>query len=429
MESKTYNQTGEILYKDTLANGLRVYYLPKPEFNRTFGLFTTDFGSLDTTFIPLDVKNEEMQTFPEGIAHFLEHKLFEKEHGDVMYDFGALGAQTNAFTSFNKTSYLFSTRENSYECTKLLLDFVQEPYFTKENVEKEQGIIEQEIQMYQDDSDWRLFFGLLQNMYPNSPLADDIAGTPRTINKITAEDLYTNYQTFYHPSNMNLFLTGSFDVEKMAAFVAENQAGKSFAKVEEIKRSNFAASEPKTSKKIQLEVAMPKLALGFRGEDKLPTDGLLVTEYRMSLQLLLAMLFGRTGSRYEQLYNEELIDDSFAFEFELTDRFHFAVITVDSIYPIKLTKLLSDALKNYRIDSDFNEEHLRLIKKELLGDYYKSLNSLEYIANQFASSQHDDINFFDLPTILENLTLEKISKNAEKFISEMLVVDFTVQPK
>lgn len=427
MQKKTYEKIGEILYTEVLANGLTVYYLPKPDFNRTYGLFTTNFGSLDTSFVPLG--SQELQTFPEGIAHFLEHKLFEKKEGDVMYKFGSYGAQTNAFTSFSRTSYLFSTRENIYDCVGLLLDFVQEPYFTAENVEKEQGIIQQEIQMYQDDSDWRLFSGLLASLYPDSPLADDIAGTPQTIKEITVEDLYTNYETFYHPSNMNLFLTGPFDIDQMSAFVRDNQEQKNFPESKPIQRKIIEASQPQQGRKLEFEVAMPKLAIGFRGEDFLPTDPWELLEYKLSNQLLLDMLFGKTSHRYEEMYNSGLIDDSFGYGFDMDKDFHFVNITVDTEKPKQVSKILQEALKRYKIDKDFAKENLELLKRETLGDYYKSLNSLEYIANQFSSNIYGEINFFNLPEILSGLTLEKISRHAEKFIQNMQAVDFIIYPK
>lgn len=427
MKTKFYEKAGERLFTDQLPNGLTVYYLPKLEYSKTYGLFTTNFGSLDTTFIPAE--KSEFQTFPEGIAHFLEHKLFEKEDGDVMDKFGALGAQTNAFTSFSKTSYLFSTRENIYECTQLLLDFVQRPYFTEENVQKEQGIIQQEIQMYQDDSDWRLFAGILAKMYPNSPLAADIAGTPETINEITAKDLYQNYETFYHPSNMSLFLTGPFDVEKMSAFVRKNQDGKHFSETQEIKRQPFQSNQPTLKSQIELEVAMPKFALGLRGEDEIPRDSKALMIYKLSNQLFLELLFGRTSDRYEKLYHSGLIDDSFGFSFDLDKQFHFSILTADTENPEILSQALQEALKSYKIDNDFSEEHLDLLKREMLGDYFSSLNSLEYIANQFATEVYDELNFLDLPEILAEISLETVEKSAEHFVKKMEIVEFTILPK
>ncbi|MDN6030541.1 MAG: insulinase family protein, partial [Lactococcus plantarum] len=309
MEIKRYSQVGETLYKEVLDNGLVVYYLPKPDFHKTYGLFTTKFGSLDTTFVPRG--SETMKTFPEGIAHFLEHKLFEKEAGDAMNFFGELGANSNAFTSFSRTSYLFSTREQVDKSVTLLLDFVQEPYFTQASVEKEQGIITQEIQMYQDDADFRLFFGLLQNLYPNSPLASDIAGTPQSIREISADDLYDNYHSFYHPANMTLFLTGPFDVSNMATLVEKNQSQKRFGNKLDIKRAPFISGKQVMSNALYFDVTIPKLALGFRGYDTLPAEDLARFEYKLAVQVMLTMLFGNTSSQYERLYNQGLIDDSF----------------------------------------------------------------------------------------------------------------------
>ena len=224
MIKKDYAQIKETLYTETLANGLKVYLLPKNDFQKTYGLFTTDYGSIDNTFVPIG--QEEMIEVPDGIAHFLEHKMFEKEDGDVFQKFGQQGASANAFTSFTKTSYLFSTTDQVTQNLETLLDFVQSPYFTKETVEKEKGIIGQEIQMYLDDPNWRLFFGILGNLYPKHPLHIDIAGTVASIAEITAEDLYTSYNTFYHPSNMTLFVVGKMDPEALMAFIRDNQAAK-----------------------------------------------------------------------------------------------------------------------------------------------------------------------------------------------------------
>lgn len=427
MKKINYKLTGDILFQDKLENGLEVYYLPKPEYNKTYALFTTNFGSLDTKFIPRG--QEDFELYPEGIAHFLEHKLFEKEAGDVFQDFGKLGAASNAFTSFNRTSYLFSTSDNVYENMEVLLDFVQEPYFTQESVEREQGIITQEIQMYQDDADWRLYFGLLQNLYPESPLADDIAGTPASIRKITAEQLYENYYTFYHPSNMTLFVTGPFDVEKMASFVSENQSKKEFPATEPVVRAPFIAAPVIRESQIQMDVVNPKFALGFRGQDVLPTDGKKLLEYRLSNYLLLTMLVGSTSKRYEQLYNSGLIDDSFDYSFEMHDRFHMASFTSDGENISELEEILTSALINFNSDEDFNSEHLELIKKDYLGNYYQSMNSLEFIANQFSSNIYPDITFFDYPEVLADINIKKIEKNVINFIGQMGKSIFVINPK
>ena len=224
MNKEYFQQLDETLYKETLPNGLDVYILPKKGFSKTFVTFTTNYGSIDREFIPLG--KDEPVVVPDGIAHFLEHKMFEKEEGDVFQKFSEKGASANAFTSFTRTAYLFSSTDHVLDNTKTLLDFVQQPYFTEQTVEKEKGIIGQEITMYDDQPDWRLYFGTIENMYKEHPVKIDIAGTIETISHITAEHLYECYNTFYHPSNMVLFVVGAVNPEEMMNFIKADKQRK-----------------------------------------------------------------------------------------------------------------------------------------------------------------------------------------------------------
>src|SRR5690625_2252051 len=218
----------------------------------------TDYGSMHNTFKPLN--KETAINVPDGIAHFLEHKLFEKKDRDVFTDFVKHGASPNAYTSFSKTAYLFSTTENVHENVEILLDFVQDPYFSDESVEKEKGIIAQEIKMYEDEPGCQSFMGAVKNMYTNLPINIDIAGTVNSINKITKEDLYTCYETFYHPSNMALFVIGNFDVDILAELIEQNQLQKSFAEVQSIEVSLPAEPAQVATEKstITLPVSIPR---------------------------------------------------------------------------------------------------------------------------------------------------------------------------
>jgi predicted Zn-dependent peptidase len=217
MDTQRFSQLDETLYFETLDNGLKVYILPKQGFNKTFVTFTTKYGSVDNEFVPLG-KNEFVRV-PDGIAHFLEHKMFEKEDGDVFQQFSRQGASANAFTSFNRTAYLFSSTDQVMKNLETLVDMVQTPYFTEQMVEKEKGIIGQEIMMYNDNPDWRLYYGVIENLYKNHPVKIDIAGTVESIAKITAEQLYECYRTFYHPSNMLLLAVGNVSPEEVISFL------------------------------------------------------------------------------------------------------------------------------------------------------------------------------------------------------------------
>lgn len=429
MDKQYYQQINEVLYKEVLANGLTVYLLPKADYHKTYGLFSTNYGSIDNEFIPLG--ESEFVTVPDGIAHFLEHKMFEKEDGDVFQTFGQQGASANAFTSFTKTSYLFSTTAQVEENLATLLDFVQAPYFTEETVNKEKGIIGQEIQMYQDDPNWRLFFGILNNLYPKHPLHIDIAGTIESIAEITAADLYTCYQTFYHPSNMTLFVVGNLEPDALMAFIRENQAAKSFEKAVAIERRfpEETAEDVVPVSQLTMAVTRPKAVLGIKGLDTLPTAGFDLLKYKTALNLFFQLLLGNTSSNYLRLYNSGVIDDSFDFEFSLDRSFHFADFSGDTDEPEEFTAEILTILENYQTDQGITEANLALLQKKMLGKYFQSLNSLEYIANQFTQGLFDDVTVFDMPEVIQAITLEDVLSAGENFLTNGAISRFYMYPQ
>ncbi|OJG56228.1 M16 family peptidase [Enterococcus haemoperoxidus] len=403
--------------------------LPKKEYNKTYGLFTTNYGSIDNEFVPIG--ETDFVKVPDGIAHFLEHKMFEKEDGDVFQQFGRQGASANAFTSFTKTSYLFSTTDQVEKNLETLLNFVQEPYFTKETVDKEKGIIGQEIQMYLDDSNWRLFFGTLGNLYPKHPLHIDIAGTVESIGEITAEDLYTCYNTFYHPSNMTLFVVGKMDPEEMMTFIRKNQSAKTFAKAEPIKRhfpQETAADIIKESS-LSMAISRSKVIVGLKGLDEVPTDGKELLKYKTTANLLFQLLFGNTSQNYLNLYNEGLLDDSFGYEFNLDRSFHFADFGGDSDHPEQLAERIEEILLTADKSSEVTDENLSLLKKKMIGKYFQSLNSLEYIANQFSQSLYGETTLFDTPEVIESIQLSDVKELAQVFINKDGLSRFYMYPK
>lgn len=413
-----YPQLNETVYEETLPNGLKVVLVPRAGFQKTYGLFTTNYGSIDEEFIPLGAT--EPVKVPEGIAHFLEHKLFEKEDGDVFQKFSQLGASANAFTSFTKTSYLFSATEKVYENLQILLDFVQEPYFTAESVNKEKGIIAQEIQMYQDEPNWRLFFGLIQNLYPKHPLHIDIAGTVASIQEITAEDLYLCYRTFYHPSNMTLLVVGNFAPQEMLDFIYANQDAKDFPPAEPLMRFFPAetAADIVPEQTLYMDIVTPKGAVGYRGFTPIPEDGLAQMKLKATGNLLFELLLGESSENYLRLYNAGLADDSFGYEFNVERGFYFADFSSDSPAPQELVAALTEILDGGATSPELTAERLRLAKKQTLGKYLQSLNSLEYIANQFFQSSGTQGNLYQIPEVLASVTLEDIKNFAADFLQK-----------
>lgn len=428
MNKTEYEQINETLYHEVLPNGLTVYLLPKNDYHKTYGLFSTNYGSIDNEFIPYGEK--EKVKVPDGIAHFLEHKLFEKEDGDVFQLFGQQGASANAFTSFTKTSYLFSTTDQVEKNLTTLIDFVQAPYFTEETVNKEKGIIGQEIQMYEDDPNWRMFFGILNNLYPTHPLHIDIAGTVESIDKITAQDLYTCYRTFYQPSNMVLFVVGKMEPEKLMKLIRENQEEKNFPPKQEIVRY-FPENTKEIIKQSALEAAITrnKFVLGIKGLDTLPQEGTELLRYKTAINLLFQMILGNTSRNYLAMYNQEIIDDSFGFEFSLDREFHFADFSGDTDEPEKAAEKIKEIILGFADDPEVSEMNLDLLKKKMLGQYFQSLNSIEYIANQFTQSLFGDRTLFDLPEIIDSIQMKDVLAAGEAFISEEAFSEFYMRPK
>ncbi|WP_026566495.1 EF-P 5-aminopentanol modification-associated protein YfmH [Bacillus sp. UNC41MFS5] len=417
MEKISFDQLQEELYHEKLANGLNVYILPKKGFNKTFATFTTKYGSVDNTFVPLG--KEEYVKVPDGIAHFLEHKLFEKEDGDVFQQFSRQGASANAFTSFTRTAYLFSSTSDVEKNLETLIDFVQDPYFSEKTVEKEKGIIGQEITMYDDNADWRLYFGLIQNLYQNHPVKIDIAGTIESISHITKDWLYECYNTFYHPSNMLLFIVGPVDPDSFMNQVKENQAKKEYKDMPEIKRKfeNEPTESAEKRQVLEMNVQTSKCLLGIKALH-VDQSGNEMLKNELTMNVLLDLLFGKSSENYNQLYNEGLIDETFSFDYTQEQGFGFAMIGGDTGEPDKLAETLQKMLLDAKNQTVFNGEQLERAKKKKIGAFLRAVNSPEYIANQFTRYAFNDMNLFDVVPTLEKITLNDVKMLASEVISE-----------
>ncbi|MFC0271367.1 EF-P 5-aminopentanol modification-associated protein YfmH [Metabacillus herbersteinensis] len=422
-----FEQLQEEMYYEKMSNGLDVYVLPKKGFNKTYATFTTKYGSIDNHFATLG--SEEIITVPDGIAHFLEHKLFEKEDGDVFQLFSKQGASANAFTSFTRTAYLFSSTSNVDKNLETLIDFVQEPYFAEKTVEKEKGIIGQEINMYDDNPDWRLYFGLIQNLYHNHPVRIDIAGTIESIAKITKDSLYECYNTFYHPSNMLLFIVGPVDPEEILTQVRENQAKKDYKDQPEIKRD--VPDEPKEVfkplEKLQMNVQSSKCLVGLKASNANRT-GKELLKYELSMNVLLDMIFGKSSENYNELYRSGLIDDTFSFDYTEEGGFGFAMIGGDTDRPDELADEIKKILLNAK-NNGIQGELLASAKKKKIGAFLRAINSPEYIANQFTRYAFNEMNLFEVVPVLESLTKEDIAATINEAVDESLFSVCQVVPK
>lgn len=428
MEKIEFTQLKEELFHEKMANGLEVYILPKEGFNKSFATFTTNYGSVDNHFKPLN--ETEFSKVPDGIAHFLEHKLFEKEDGDVFQQFSKQGASANAFTSFTRTAYLFSSTSDFNKNLTTLIDFVQDPYFSEKTVEKEKGIIGQEINMYDDNSDWRLYFGTIANMYHHHPVKIDIAGTVASIADITKDMLYECYNTFYHPSNMLLFVVGPVDVESTMKLIRDNQTSKGYSEQPEVERK--FEDEPNTVAKkkeiLKMNVQTPKVMLGIKAIN-VHQSGIQLLKRELATNIYLEMLFGKSSPLHEELYEEGLIDQSFSYDYTQEQGFGFALVGGDSSKPEELTESIFTILQNSKAGNGLNEESLQRTIKKKIGSFLRSLNSPEYIANQFTRYAFNDMNLFDVVSVLEKLTIEDIRKVAVDLIADERMTVCQILPK
>ncbi len=352
----------EQLYRYTIDPGLELYILPKAGYQKKYAIYSTRFGSIDSR---IKVKgSDEFLEVPDGMAHFLEHKLFEDEQGDVFNRFAALGATPNAFTSFTNTTYLFSTTEHFPQCLELLLDFVQKPYFTEETVQKEQGIIGQEIRMYQDHPQWRVFFNLLGALYREHPVRIDIAGTEESISRITPDLLYQCYRTFYHPSNMAVFITGDVEVERVHEQVENNLAKHSYRPMGKIER--FYPDEPAkiNEQRVtqELVVSEPLFNMGFKDPGIINFQGDQLMRRELAMELLLDIIFGRSEQLFNDLYQEGLIDDQFSAGYAAERSYAYTLIGGETADPDRLHERLLTGLEQFKqrgIPDEAFERHRR----------------------------------------------------------------------
>lgn len=420
-EEKYYPAVKEKVYRTRLANGLTVALLPKKEFKEVYGSVTVQFGSVDTFVTEVD---GDVKQYPGGIAHFLEHKLFEREdYSDLMSAFTSLGADSNAFTSFTKTNYLFSATDYFLENLYLLDELVTSAHFTEASILTEQDIIQQEREMYQDDPDSCLFFSTLANLYPGTPLATDIVGSEESISQINLTNLQENFTKFYKPVNMSLFLVGNFDVERVQDYFESKELKDS--DFQEVAREKLFLQPVKPTDSMRMEVSSPKLAIGVRGKREVSEAD--CYRHHILLKLLFAMMFGWTSDRFQKCYESGKIDASLSLEVEVTSRFHFVMLTMDTKEPVALSHQFRKAIRNFTKDLDITEEHLDIIKREMFGEFFSSMNSLEFIATQYDAFENGET-IFDLPKILQEITLEDVLDAGHHLIDDGDIVDFTIFP-
>ena len=395
------SEIGESYVKAVLSSGLKIYILEKPQYNSSYAIFGTKYGSIDTCF---SVNGEETKV-PEGIAHFLEHKLFESEDGDAFTKYAKTGAYANAFTSFDKTCYLFSCSGGFYENLEILLDFVQSPYFTQQTVEKEQGIIGQEIRMYDDSPAWRVMFNMLLAMYEKHPVRIDIAGTIESIAQIDAELLYKCYNTFYNPSNMFICIAGNVDTDKVLkqikGAIKENEPL-------EIIRVNEEEPEEVIKPYVEqkLAVAQPLFCFGYKEPVASPERSV---KEKICSAILMEIIAGEASPLYKKLVDEGLINDEFSSEYFNGNGYSAVVFEGESSDPERVAEEIKAEVERLKADG-IDKKLFSAVRCGMYGNAIRMFDSVESIAMQMVDCAMNDSNLFDEIKYLKSVTAEDVYK-------------------
>lgn len=402
---------GEKYFEVDHKSGLKIFIMPKENYSSSYAVFGTKYGSIDTKFKRSD--SDEWITVPEGIAHFLEHKLFENEDLDAFARYAKTGASANAYTSFDKTCYLFQCSGNFEASLEILLDFVTHPYFTKETVEKEQGIIGQEITMYYDVAGWMSTFNLLRCLYKNHPVRIDIAGTVESIAQITDRLLYDCYNTFYNLNNMCLAVVGDVTPEQVLAV-----CDKMLEKAEPLSIERSFDDEPReiacSYAEYNLAMSMPVFSFGYKEECKDLTQNL---RKMIEVNILLEILAGDTSGLYNKMFDNGLINTSFSKEYFTGFGYEAIMFDGESVNPQDVADEIKKAVAALRADG-IDDEQFENARRSLYGREIMEYNDIDSIANAVLSAYFNGYSVFDTMEIYKSVTKEDIEKRLENMMME-----------
>ncbi|MBQ6890305.1 MAG: insulinase family protein [Oscillospiraceae bacterium] len=407
---KYYPRLDEQLYKTVLPNGLTVMVCPRPGFTKNLAYFVTDFGAIHTKFTLDGVE----YTAPDGVAHYLEHKLFDMPGRDVSAEFAALGANTNAFTSYDITAYYFSCTENFESCLRLLLEFVSTPYFTRETVEKEQGIIAQEIDMTADSPDTAVFEGLMDNMYRVHPVSIPILGFHHTIREITPEILHTCHRAFYRPGNMVLCVVGDVKPEDICRIASEVLPREDNAQVQLQRSWPEEMTVPQEKSQRTMEVAMPMFQLGFKAEPRERGEEAIREE--ILADLAAEALFGESSGLYLRLYDQGLIDSSFGGGFETIEGMAMLTCSGDSYEPEAVRDAILEEARRI-VKEGIDQAQFDRMRRSALGRRTKGLDSFDSTCFRLCAYHLSGFDYFDFPRLYEDLEVSQLQAFLERVVT------------
>jgi len=415
---------GEVVYAGEHKSGLGVFVIPKKGFYKKYAIFGTRYGSMDNRFVPLGESNPIL--VPDGVAHFLEHKMFEQPDGGNAFDaFAKYGANANAFTSFTNTCYLFSCTNHFNENPEHLISYVQTPYFTEENVSKEQGIIGQEIRMYDDDPQWQVTFQLLKAIYHNNPVNIDIAGTVESIAQIDKDVLYRCYNSFYNPGNMVLCVAGDVDVDEV--FAIADRTVRADGPTGAVKSIYPDEPDAIVQKRIEqsLAVSIPMFNIGFK-DNHLQT-GREFLKYELGTNLLLRLIAGHSSDLYCNLYEQGLVNAEFGTDLMMEPQYSCAIIGGESEHPDQVVERVMEAISSMR-KNGIDKTAFERAKRAALGSFLRSFNDVEDIATMYCRNILNGVDVMDFPSVYDQIDLGFLTQRLQEvFREENMAVSLITQ--
>ena len=388
-----------------LPNGFQISVVPLTGFNQVYGVAMANFGSVDTL--------QNNKQLPAGIAHFIEHKLFAKPGYDISEKFAKFGANSNAYTSYTKTAYLFQTLEKPYENLKVLLDLIQNPHFTADNVASERGIIDQEIQMYLDMPEFVLEQKILAQLYPNDPIAEDIAGSSESLQQINHNNLLETYQNNYRPDNMDLVIVGDVDFEKIENIVQNSNFQKNGAPVQkalnQFEKIGAGGQE-------FMDITQARSAYGIRIDSDL--SGYELVRHQFMMNMVMETLIGESSPNYQEMSDLKIIDDSFSYNVVAENNYCFIIISGSTNNSEQFQEYLHDHLSYESLVKVLSDEKFERIKRDAIGAYLFAQNSPEAIANQMAELNFYDVDYLQLVEMINSIQKDDLLEVSKKFLKD-----------
>ncbi|MGM0445976.1 MAG: EF-P 5-aminopentanol modification-associated protein YfmH [Bacillota bacterium] len=403
MMYKKFESINEEYYEKEFDSGLNVILIPRNKYNKKQAILSVDVGSVD---LKIEDVNKKRYKYPKGIAHFMEHMLFENREGSIIDKFSEIGSSVNAYTGFNNTNYYFNTTSEFYLSLKYLFDFVLNPHFDRERINHEKNVINQEINMYQDSPGWQSFYQLLQSMFFKYPIKDNIAGTPQSISMIDKNTLEDFFEKFYTLDNMTLVVIGKISPDKLFNWVEDNYSKDN---IDGINYKKIYPEEPKgikiKEKDLAMSISRPIVSIGFK-EDNPYRDKLKVIKQDMVTNMTMEMIFGKSSSNYHDLYNQNLIDENFSFNYMREKNTGFAKIYAETSQINETIEGIEGILNSWGDNS--SKRDFEIIKNKYIGRYFRSLNSFENLSSQIIKYSNLNYNYLNILDTMREIIFDDI---------------------